>query len=155
MYIFGYGSLMNQKSLQKTLPGRTIKQWAVLRGYRRCFSILIGGYLYLSLERCAPAQTVGALIKITKKDLTELKKREKGYRCVNVSRKISNAKFKNIYTFIGRSDWRPGYYIPQSYIATCLKYAPKIVKNNWQQTTVIKNSIKNDLKKPKYANANF
>lgn len=146
---------MNPNSLQKTLPGKKIKQWVVLSGYQRCFTVPIDGYLYLSLLPVTQAKVGGVLIKITKSDLAKLKKREIGYRCADVTGQIQGVNFENIYTFIGPSEFLPEFSILKSYIVTCLKYVPYAVRKRWEKETIIKNKIEDDLKKPKYQNANF
>lgn len=152
MYIFGYGSLMNQNSLQKTLPQKTSTRYGTLLGFKRCFTVLIDNYLYLSLKTAPKSLVLGVLIPINKKELAILKRRETGYRCVNVTKKIKEKVNGEVFTFIGPAVFCPDFSILKSYIQTCLKNAPSDVLTNWQEQTIIGNPIVNDLKNPKYKN---
>ena len=152
MYVFGYGSLMNPKSLQKTLPGKSIAQSASIIGYRRIFNMPVSGYLYLNIKPKANAKVDGVLINISDEELAKLKKREKGYSCIDITNAILEDMQEPAYTFIAPDQKYPDMKILQSYINTCLSGVAKNQRTNWLKETIIENPIENDIDNPKYAN---
>lgn len=85
LYVFGYGSLINEKSLRKTLHGASISQWAELKGYRRVFNKQGRNYRYLNIVPDSKRYVRGALIQIDEQELDILKERERGYHIVDVT----------------------------------------------------------------------
>lgn len=151
-YIFGYGSLMNSRSLQKTLSGKTIEKRACLRDYRRKFNIPVNGYLYLNIILEAEAVTCGVLINVSQKELEQLKMREVGYRCLDVSNNVLEEVDGRVFAFVAPDNGYPDLKILQSYINTCLQGVPEDEREKWLEETVIGNEIEDDTAAPKYKN---
>jgi len=152
IYIFGYGSLMNQGSLQKTLPGATIEKRAALLGYQRKFNFAAGNYVYLNIIPARNRQVDGVLIRVTEKMLKKLKQREKGYVCKDVTEQIAKPVDGKIFVFRAPDRTCANKKILKSYLETCLRGVPKIKKKKWTQETIMSAAIENDLANPKYKN---
>lgn len=96
MYLFGYGSLINIKSAQKSFQ-RTLKQEDLIpvniKGYEKVWNAIefikfddnkeVNG-VFLNLKKNIKTQTNGVLIKITNEELELLKLREKNYSCITI-----------------------------------------------------------------------
>ncbi len=149
-FVFGYGSLMNPKSLQRTLPGATAVP-AQLFDFQRKFNIPVDGYLYLNIVPKSGKVMEGVCIPVSDEELAKLKSRERGYECVDVSEKISGVEGV-AYAFIAPDKGFPGLKILQSYIDTCLAGVSDEKQNQWIEETIIENEIENDRENPKYAN---
>ncbi|MCH7605504.1 gamma-glutamylcyclotransferase, partial [Patescibacteria group bacterium] len=65
IYVFGFGSLMNEKSLQTTLPGKKIFSWATLQGYKRIFNKAGKTHRYLNIKPDHNSNIKGVLIQVT------------------------------------------------------------------------------------------
>jgi len=152
MYIFGYGSLVNPKSLQKTLPGKSIAKHISIIGYRRIFNVPVFGYLYLNIKPEPNTKLDGVLVSVSDEELIKLKKREKGYSCIDITNALSENTECPVYTFIAPEQKYPDMKILQSYINTCLAGIPKNNQKKWFNETIIENPIEDDLDNPKYAN---
>ena len=87
--VFGYGSLMNEKSLKKTLPGASLPRWAKLKGYRRAFNKQGRNYLYLNIVPDSKKHIRGVLIQGNEQELAALKEREKGYHLIDMTNRIT------------------------------------------------------------------
>jgi len=99
MYLFGYGSLINITSAQKSFK-RKLKQEDLIpvsiKGYKKIWNaieyiqfadnIKING-VFLNLEKNDFNKTNGVLIKITDEELKTLKIREKNYACITIKAK--------------------------------------------------------------------
>lgn len=153
IYIFGYGSLMNPKSLLKTLPGKRATRWATLLGYQRKFNAPVDGYLYLNIIPCTEKRVEGKVIAITKEELGKLRKRESGYECVGITERMEEKIEGVVYTFIAPDNSYPSMKIPRSYLTTCLVGRADAEKQLWLKETVIENEIIEDMLKPVYVNA--
>ena len=152
-YVFGYGSLMNPKSIRKTLPGERAVEPARLLGYQRKINAPVDGYLYLNIVPRAEKKVEGVIIPVTDKELQQLKKREVGYGCVDISNSLERRKRRNTYTFIAPDRSYPNLQIPRSYLLTCLLGKSSTDRQQWLAETIIENEIKEDTKTPVYANA--
>jgi len=135
-YIFGFGSLMNEESLQKTLPGKTITSWAILKGYRRAFNKAgRRGHRYLNLKPDLISQVKGVLIQVTQPELEELKRREEGYNLTDVTNAITQKPSDEsvVYVFIAPpfSDFK----ISRSYLKTVLAALPQKEQEQWLAET--------------------
>lgn len=155
LYIFGYGSLMNPKSLAKTLPGKRFFTFGTLSKYKRKINVLINDYLYLNLVKSNDSKVEGVLISITKKELLKLQKREVGYECVDVSSKLKPKIDGKVFTFIAPDKSYPGFKIPKSYLLTCTANMTRKKKEQWLKETIIENGIEDDIANPVYINATF
>lgn len=153
MYIFGYGSLMNPISLQKTLPGKRQLQGSFLVGYQRKINVPVNGYLYLNIIPNPRMKVRGIAVEINLLELKYLKRREAGYQCIDVSGSIEGWSGKPIFAFIAPDKAYPGMKIPRSYLDTCLRGVPRSDREVWIKETIIENEIEEDLAKPVYANA--
>jgi len=143
-FVFGYGSLMNEEDLQRTLPRKTITCRAILKGWRRKFNKegRKGTHSYLNLVPVNPGdriqQVEGVLIKVNSENLDSLKKREEGYHLIDVtSQIITTPKNALILTFIAlspvSSSKKPP--IPRSYLKRCLVDFLPEEQERWLQET--------------------
>lgn len=112
MYLFGYGSLINinsaQKSFERILTQKDLIP-ATLSGFKKVWNAIeiinfdpkqaVNG-VFLNLEY-AQGTTNGVIIKINEKELEDLKKREKNYSCIEIPKeKILNLSLdENVITF--------------------------------------------------------
>ena len=96
MYLFGFGSLINIKSAQKSFKRTLNKEDLIpikIKGYERVwnaqesirFENIPTNGVFLNIKK-NPTQTIyGAIIKITPEELEVLKIREKNYTCITIS----------------------------------------------------------------------
>lgn len=151
-YVFGYGSLMNPASLRRTLPGVRLMRKSCLRGYQRKFNAPVDGYLYLNIVS-RPGKTVcGVLIAVSAADLKRLKKREIGYRCVEVTTRITERVAGRVVAFIAPDRKYPALGILKSYLRTCLRGVSPRARKRWLRETIIRNPVYDDCSWPKYRN---
>lgn len=100
MYLFGYGSLINLSSAQKSFK-RVLKQDDLIpvkiSGYEKVWNSIehiqfngvdVNG-VFLNLKEDTKSSTNGVVVKITNEELELLKLREKNYTCITI--KASNA----------------------------------------------------------------
>lgn len=136
IYVFGFGSLMNKESLQKTLPGKSIAGWAILGGYRRAFNKAgRRGHRYLNLKLDPNSRVKGVLIQVTEDELEELKKREEGYNLVEITHQVEEMPSDSavIYAFIA-----PPFNelkVSGKYLKTVLAAIPPQEQENWLKET--------------------
>lgn len=154
-YVFGYGSLMNPKSLQMTIPGGRVERFSVLKGYRRKFNFLAGEYLYLNIVPEKKSSIIGAIIPVSEKELEMLKEREQGYTCVDVTKNIEGATGGIVCVFIAPDINPLGKKILRSYIETCLRGVPEKNRAVWLQESILPGPVEDDLALPKYPRATF
>ena len=154
-YIFGYGSLMNPQSLQKTLPGKTITRRVHLNGYRRKFNVLIPQKNCLALNIISEKDSVveGVLIKVSDADIEDLKKREVGYTCADITADIREYVDGRVLTFIAPEGDYPDAKILKSYLETCLGGVPADMRDEWLKKTIVVNQVEDDTAEPKYTSA--
>ena len=135
-YIFGFGSLMNEESLQRTLPEKKIFSWAILEGYKRAFNKAgRKGHRYLNLKPDQNSQVKGVLIQVSEKELEELKRREEGYNLTDVTKQIETKPTEGavVYAFIA-----PPFAqlkISRSYLDTVLAALPSREQEQWLKET--------------------
>ena len=105
MYLFGFGSLININSAQKSFK-RVLKQEDLIpvqiKGFQRVWNALesikfdeepVDG-VFLNIEKSPQNTLSGVVIKITAQELEILKLREKNYSCINISFKdVLNREF--------------------------------------------------------------
>jgi len=103
MYLFGYGSLINLVSAQKSFK-RVLNQEdlipVIVKGFEKVWNSIeyiqfegidktrVNG-VFLNLEKNPNSSTNGVIIKITNEELELLKLREKNYTCITI--KAANA----------------------------------------------------------------
>ncbi|MDZ7819732.1 MAG: hypothetical protein U5K55_14475 [Aliarcobacter sp.] len=105
MYLFGFGSLININSAQKSFQ-RVLKQEDLIpvqiKGFERVWNALesikfdkelVNG-VFLNLKKNENSTLFGVVIKITPQELEILKLREKNYSCITISSKdVQNRDF--------------------------------------------------------------
>lgn len=105
MYLFGFGSLININSAQKSFQ-RVLKQEDLIpvqiKGFQRVWNALesikfdekpVDG-VFLNIKKSPQNTLSGVVIKITAQELEILKLREKNYSCINISFKdVLNREF--------------------------------------------------------------
>ena len=122
LYIFGYGSLMSEQSILKTLPRTSVNTYdALLKGFRRKWNIIIPVYsdvldkrinaVFLNIDEEIDAITEGVLFEISKDELSLFKNREMNYRCIEVTPSIQTEglilhREDTVVTFIAHKEHR-------------------------------------------------
>ena len=107
MYLFGFGSLINIKSAQKSFE-RVLKQEDLLpieiKGYERVWNAIESikfddvptNGVFLNIKKNPNEVIYGVIIEITAEELEVLKLREKNYTCITISAEnILNKEFEN------------------------------------------------------------
>ena len=107
MYLFGFGSLININSAQKSFQ-RVLKQEDLIpvqiKGYERVWNALESiefdnvptNGVFLNIKKSVNKSIYGVIIKITQEELEVLKLREKNYSCITISsNNILNKDFKD------------------------------------------------------------
>jgi hypothetical protein len=150
LYVFGYGSLMNPKSLAHTIPGEKVAMRTHLKGYQRRLNVRYGDYLYLNLAPRQHMGVSGVLIPVTPEELEALKKREYMYECVDVTTQITDTVDGIVYAFIAPDISIPELKVPRSYILTCLAGVEEAERGSWLSETILENEIEEDVSAPVY-----
>lgn len=101
MYLFGYGSLINLVSAQKSFK-RELKQEDLIpvtvKGYEKTWNSIehiqfdgvdVNG-VFLNLKKGDDLSTNGVVVKITDEELELLKLREKNYTCITIPASAAN-----------------------------------------------------------------
>lgn len=149
--VFGYGSLMNPRSLALTLPGERTVTPAVLQGYRRVCNVAVRGYAYLNLEASTGARVEGVLVQVWQDELPTLFKREEGYEFVNITSAIEGVS-SEAFAFIARLNCREDLAVPRSYLQTCFgKMEPKESEQAFLELRM-PGGVYEDLDNPVYQN---
>jgi len=153
-YMFGYGSIMNQTSLGKTLadPSQAIK--ATLQGYKRKCNAPYNGYLYMNIIPQTDSAIEGVLVPVSDDELEQMKAREVGYEAVDVTAAISPTQTQSVVAFVAPDKtFDMTYQIPRSYLSTCTRDMTEADRAQWITDTIIENEIIEDLDDPVYVNA--
>jgi cation transport regulator ChaC len=136
MYLFGFGSLINIKSAQKSFKNRVLKQDDLvvvsLLGYKRVWNSIENVIfdtneekaVFLNIEEDKNSLIYGVVIKIDEDEFEVLKQREKNYSCIKIDAKaIKNLKLDGeIYAFMTTNEEKlakkddKDVVIPQKYI---------------------------------------
>lgn len=136
MYIFGYGSLVNILSAQKSFK-RVLKQEdfipVVIKGYKKVWNSIeyiifekeekVSNGIFLNLQKDESVKTNGILLKITQEEFEFLKLREKNYSCIELSEIEEFETSEKIYTFMTTNKEKlanrssENCFIPQKYIS--------------------------------------
>ena len=135
-YIFGFGSLMNEESLQRTLPEKKITSWTILKGYKRAFNKAgRKGHRYLNLKQDQNSQVRGVLIQVNETELEGLARREEGYNLIDVTNQIQAKPAEDavIYAFIAPPFSR--LKVSRSYLDTVLAALPSREQEQWLKET--------------------
>jgi hypothetical protein len=120
IYLFGYGSLINPSSLEKTLgrklnPALVRNAW--LNGYRRTwnvydFVVADGGdgltmpMAFYNVEPDAASRCNGVLIPVKNEDLKSFDIRERQYIRVDVTEAVQPVVPGIVYTYVGKAEAR-------------------------------------------------
>lgn len=117
LYVFGYGSLMNEKSLKKTLPEASLSQRVELKGYRRTFNKQGRNYRYLNIMPDSKKHIRGTLIQINEQELATLKERERGYNLIDVTNLITPKPAQSrVMTFVAPASRKMNLPISRHYL---------------------------------------
>ena len=131
-YVIGYGSLMSQSSAERTVGKIKERHPVNVTGFKRSFGLLINFYnlktAFLSVKNSRDHTMNGVMMQLTKNDILNLDKREKGYCRLNIDKKnielLDQFNFSNqdvnVWMYV-INDQKPergddNYYIAQSYI---------------------------------------
>ncbi len=137
MYIFGYGSLVNltsaQKSFKRKLSHKDFIEVTV-KGYEKVWNAIeyihfenedsfVNG-VFLNLGQNETSQTNGVLLEITDEEFEFLKLREKNYSCIEIKNHdiIGFDAPSQVYTFMTTNSEKiaqpddKNSFIPQNYI---------------------------------------
>ena len=135
MYIFGFGSLVNIKSAQKSFK-RELKHSDFIpvrvNGFKKVWNSIehvifenennISDAIFLNLEIDECESTNGVLLKITQEEFEFLKLREKNYSCIEINSVTDFQTTEKIYTFMTTNQKKiakkeaKDTYIPRKYI---------------------------------------
>ena len=133
--IFGYGSLINNKSLKKTLPKAEIIDTGILRGYKRVFGTKSTNRLtknnrsisVLNIEKNPKYYLNGVIIEINENDQKDLGERESAYERKELKVITDKNQELNALVFIDNSGITLPYLkdepIQKNYLNVCLKGA--------------------------------
>lgn len=118
LYLFGYGSLINLRSLQNALK-RRVNAEDVVQGYLLDYERVWGAAgdiayenlgvkrsLFLDVKKRNGAYVNGILVSVTDEEIANLDKREKGYERIDVSENVVPATLcqkSTIYTYTYKS----------------------------------------------------
>jgi hypothetical protein len=118
--IFGYGSLVNDKSRHNTISNRKTKRIIPAYidkrfGYKKKYNVINRKELFLGLEESKDISkdVYGLLFDVTKKDLNKLSRRERYYKLKKIpSRYLRTSKgrkritSKNVCTFVPKRKYQ-------------------------------------------------
>lgn len=120
IYVFGYGSLMLEESIHKTLQRPEEKYPlfdATLKGYVRGWDIVIDIFsdtlqrpikaLFLNIRKESTLSVEGMIFSVTFEELNRLKEREVNYDCIEVTPRVSSSILQPsdvVVTFVGQSE---------------------------------------------------
>ena len=119
-FVFGYGSLINPKSIQRTIGREIGKQYllkARLSDHVRKWQ-LVDWVIYNDLKgkRIIPAifldivkeqgkEVNGILFELSEKELDEMDRRERNYNRIDVSNLIEPKVGDLVYTYVGKKEY--------------------------------------------------
>lgn len=120
IHLFGYGSLINRSSLEKTLKRKmdpTLVRNAWLNGYRRMWNVydfvvadgsngLTMPMAFFNVEPDPASRCNGVLIPIKAEDLKSFDIRERQYIRVDVTEAVQPVVPGTVYTYIGKAEAR-------------------------------------------------
>lgn len=165
MYIFGYGSLINEYSRSRT--GHTGKSYPVLvHGLQRSWGNVDGRYPIAPLV-VKPGQGVcnGVLVEVEERALRDFDQREHGYQRIQISadqiEQLGDTKLtfsEPVWVYINYSALPPCHTNPitQTYIDTvlsgCLSVSTHFAEMFVATTSGWDNPYFNDRHSPKYGN---
>ena len=157
MYLFGFGSLINLASAQKSFK-RVLTQKDLIpvkiKGFKRVWNALenikfednmeVNG-VFLNIQEKKDAILYGVMIKITQEELEILKLREKNYSCIKIKKDdvLSQNSQEDLIAFMTTKEEKIGKigdvntFIPKKYIQIvneALKNYDEEFKDNFKET---------------------
>ena len=141
MNIIAYGSLMNQKSLERSLERPAQLNRIVIEGYQRIFNAPFDDYAFLNLQPAIDARIEGAYVEMSEDELIKFTKREKGSDLIEI--------IPNYFAFIWPKRFCQSLPVLQSYIDVCLEGATDLGIDFWQGV-IRPNMVVNDRNNPIY-----
>ncbi|MCR1815441.1 hypothetical protein [Aliarcobacter butzleri] len=157
MYLFGFGSLINLASAQKSFK-RVLTQKDLMpvkiKGFKRVWNALenikfednmeVNG-VFLNIQEKKDAILYGVMIKITQEELEILKLREKNYSCIKIKKEdvLSQNVQEDLIAFMTTKEEKIGKvgnvntFIPKKYIQIvneALKNYDEEFKDNFKET---------------------
>ncbi len=141
MKIIAYGSLLNLKSLEKTLGRKTTLIPIEVAGVERIFNAPFGEYSFLNLKFNKFSVIGAAYFELTEREVGKFSEREAGSKLRVV--------MKGYYAFCwnGRTD--KNLPVLQSYIDVCVSGAASLGVEFWKNTKR-PTLVINDLARPLY-----
>jgi len=145
--VFGYGSLLSEKTIQRRLPGQKIVRRATLDGCQRTFRKLgNNNHVYLTLRRDPHFSVTGALIDVSPPELAALTRSEPGYILVDITLDMRDypPQEPRVYCFIAPPvEVVPNHLksIAGSYIKTCLDGVPPEERRKWLEETEVPEGV--------------
>ena len=146
MLFFGYGSLINESSLRKTVPSGKIVGSGYLPGFKRVFDFKspyrhnpeTGVFSSVLNLQEADVTIAGALVEVSGKELDELYERERGYE--RIETKLLDGTTVSTFISLDRTPYRyvEGDPIQDEYLHICLagtKNLGEQVHENFLDTT--------------------
>ena len=152
LLIFGYGSLMNSKSLAKTSRIARIVGRVELEHYQRKANAMSEAYPEVAMNIVPrPGKSItGVLIEFPLADLSALQRRETGYEMVDVSAYVAPSQANTVHTFVAPDQSTyDGKMIHQEYLDVCLGGVPEEDREQWLAETIIECQI-TDLPRQEY-----
>ena len=141
MKIVAYGSLLNLKSLEKTLGRKAILIPIEVKGVERIFNVPFGKYSFLNLKPNKNSVIGAAYFELTDSELDKFSEREAGSRLIEV--------IKGYYAFCWNGKTNETLPVLQSYIDICVSGAKALGVEFWKNTKRPALVI-NDLARPLY-----
>ena len=145
MYLFGFGSLINLASAQKSFKRvLTQKVWNALENIKFEDNMEVNG-VFLNIQEKKDAILYGVMIKITQEELEILKLREKNYSCIKIKKDnvLSQNAQEDLIAFMTTKEEKIGKigdvntFIPKKYIQIvneALKNYDEEFKENFKET---------------------
>ncbi|MFA7244537.1 MAG: gamma-glutamylcyclotransferase family protein [Patescibacteria group bacterium] len=141
--IIAYGSLLDSKSRQKTIPTTKKLTPLNLKGYERIFNAPFKDRAYLNMRKNPDSEVQVAYFKVNDSELDDLISRESGSDLVEVA--------NDCFAFIWPEKKSAQLPVYASYIKVCERGAAELGINFWQGT-IEPVEIIDDLTDPKYPN---
>ncbi len=151
--VFGYGSLMNARSVHETLPRVHYLSRATLSGYQRKMNASCDGFLYLNIVPHEGALVEGVVLLVDEADMEELRLREEGYAAVDVTASLLPAQNECVVAFIAPDVSYPKLTILKSYLDICTEGMSEQERAVWLADTIIENPVLDDAGDPLYISA--
>jgi len=148
VYLFAYGSLMNPRSLARTLPGARATKNMTLTGYRRKMNVAVAGNAYLNIVSDSSSTVTGVLIPLSLKEFSLFSSREEGYAQTTVTEHLSEPIEGTVFAFIA-PDVACDLKVPLSYILTCTAGMTAAQRRTWLDETIL-GEIEDDVALPVY-----